>query len=429
MTNLVLRLLAGLSLSTLLVAFVDAGEDTPEPLDSDPKFEATLIDGSVIHGRIRSIREDGQIVLFDDQRTDIVVGAAQLVKLSRMVRTPSLTIPNEPMLVLVGIDQLRGQIDSADETSVQLRSTILGEMVIPLEVVLGFSVIADRNERLEEKTIRQLRTSDRSSDRLYLINGDERDITFSALTDLQVDYLDADRSQKLPREVVRGIGLDPGLVQEPENLGPTFDLILTDRSRIRVVGLDIQQGRLIARTTFGAEVEVPLDRVEDCFLLGASVVYLSDIEAAREVTVPYVGPSRSSKSNQSVLGQPISVGGRRYSRGLGTQSRSLLAYRLGERDRRFQALVAIDDVAGPLGNVLFRVLVDGEERYASSMVASGDSPIAVDVDVSGGQFLILATEFGQGGGVRDYAAWIEARVIREASPVPPGTSGPSINGN
>jgi hypothetical protein len=53
-------------------------------------------------------------------------------------------------------------------------------------------------------------------------------------------------------------------------------------------------------------------------------------------------------------------------------------------------------------------------------VTSGIDPIAVDVDVSGGQFLILATEFGQGGGIRDYAAWIDARLIRNFSdPEPP----------
>lgn len=423
------RSFTSLSFSALLIAFAGAREDTPEPLDSDPAFEATLIDGSIITGRIRSISGEGRVVLFDEDRKDCIVEASQLVKLSRKVSGPVQDATGAPMLVLSGEDQIRGQIDSADETSVNIRSSILGEFTIPLEFVLGFSVIADRDERLEAETIRQLRTTSRSSDRLFLINGDERDVRFSAIDDSEVEYLDADRSQKLPREMVRGIGLDPDLVEEPEILGPSFDLVLSDRSRLSLVGLRMGKGRFIAKTTFGVEVEVPLERIEDCFLLGASVVYLSDLEAAREVTVPYVGPSRSFRNNESVLGEPITVEGRRFLRGVGTQSRSLLAYRLGPEDRRFQARVAIDDVAGPLGNVLFRVLVDGEERYASPEVASGDPPIAVDVDVSGGQFLILATEFGQGGGVRDYAAWIEARVIREPIPVPSENSEPSINGN
>jgi hypothetical protein len=177
---------------------------------------------------------------------------------------------------------------------------------------------------------------------------------------------------------------------------------------------------LKGKTLFGVEIDAPVDRIATCYALHERIVYLSDREAAREVTVAYVGPARPVQTNQSVFGNPITVNGRQFLRGLGTQSRSLLAYPLQPGDDRFQARIALDDLAGPLGNVVFRVLVDGEERYASPPVTSGIDPIAVDVDVSGGQFLILATEFGQGGGIRDYAAWIDARLIRNFSdPEPP----------
>ena len=36
----------------------------------------------------------------------------------------------------------------------------------------------------------------------------------------------------------------------------------------------------------------------------------------------------------------------------------------------------------------------------------------VDVDLTGGRYLILATEFGDRGDVRDLADWVEARIIR-----------------
>lgn len=41
-----------------------------------------------------------------------------------------------------------------------------------------------------------------------------------------------------------------------------------------------------------------------------------------------------------------------------------------------------------------------------------DSPKAIDVDVTGAKFVILATEFGDRGDVRDLADWVEARIIR-----------------
>ena len=43
-----------------------------------------------------------------------------------------------------------------------------------------------------------------------------------------------------------------------------------------------------------------------------------------------------------------------------TQSRTLLAYKLKPGDRRFQTTVGVDDRAGPLGSVVFRVLADGK---------------------------------------------------------------------
>lgn len=106
------------------------------------------------------------------------------------------------------------------------------------------------------------------------------------------------------------------------------------------------------------------------------------------------------------------LSGQDYDRGIGTQSRTLLAYRLKPGDRRFQALVGLDDRAGSLGSVVFRVIVDGETRFASSPLSSRDAPRPIDVDVNGAKILILITEFGERGGVRDLADWAEARIIR-----------------
>jgi hypothetical protein len=43
-----------------------------------------------------------------------------------------------------------------------------------------------------------------------------------------------------------------------------------------------------------------------------------------------------------------------------------------------------------------------------------DDPKPIDVDLTGGKVLILATEFGERGNVRDLADWVEARIIRAA---------------
>ena len=94
------------------------------------------------------------------------------------------------------------------------------------------------------------------------------------------------------------------------------------------------------------------------------------------------------------------------------QSRTLLAYRIEPGDRRFQALVGVDERAGPSGSVVFRVLVDKEQRYKSQPLSHRDPPQAIDVDLAGGKFLILDTDFGERGNIRDFANWVEARLVR-----------------
>ena len=88
------------------------------------------------------------------------------------------------------------------------------------------------------------------------------------------------------------------------------------------------------------------------------------------------------------------------------------AVHVTDDDRRFQALVGVDDRAGPLGSVVFRVNIDGKDRYVSDPLSLRDTPRTIDVDVSGGKILILFTEFGERGEVRDFADWVEARLIR-----------------
>jgi hypothetical protein len=90
----------------------------------------------------------------------------------------------------------------------------------------------------------------------------------------------------------------------------------------------------------------------------------------------------------------------------------LLAYKIEPGDRRFQALVGVDERAGPLGSIVFRALVDGVERFKSPPLADRDPPRSVDFELAGGKLLILITEFGDRGSVRDLADWVEARMIR-----------------
>jgi hypothetical protein len=142
------------------------------------------------------------------------------------------------------------------------------------------------------------------------------------------------------------------------------------------------------------------------------VIYLSERKTAAAQYDSYVGPTRPFRVDRAVDGQPFQLGGQTYDRGIGTESRSLIAFRIEPGDRRFQALIGVDERAGPPGSVVFRVLVDRQERFKSAPLTDRDPPRSLDIDLAGGKVLILVTEFGERGNVRDLADWAEARIVR-----------------
>jgi hypothetical protein len=187
---------------------------------------------------------------------------------------------------------------------------------------------------------------------------------------------------------------------------------LVDGTRLGLTGVKLERGRVAGATRFGAAFEAPLADVASITPRTPAVEYLSERPVDGKSYVPYFDLVRPFQADANVDGRPLRLGGRTYERGLGAQSRTLLAYKVQPGDLRFQAAVGVDERAGPLGSVVFRVLTDGKPRFASEPLTYRDPPVAVDVDLEGAKLLILATEFGDRGDVRDLADWVEARIIR-----------------
>ncbi|MBP5759970.1 MAG: NPCBM/NEW2 domain-containing protein, partial [Verrucomicrobia bacterium] len=58
------------------------------------------------------------------------------------------------------------------------------------------------------------------------------------------------------------------------------------------------------------------------------------------------------------------------------------------------------------GEVVFRVLGDGRELYASGIISQGDAPQEIDLDLKGVEILELIVEPGEKGSSGDHALWI-----------------------
>jgi alpha-galactosidase len=173
------------------------------------------------------------------------------------------------------------------------------------------------------------------------------------------------------------------------------------------------------------------------FAASSDTLFLSalDLSKVRQ------GWGRAQK-DLSVSGNPLSISGRRFDRGVGTHAASVLWVTVNGGAERFQAFAGVDDSAKGDGSVIFKVIGDGRILWKSNVMRHGQRASQIDVDLRGVMQLVLQVgEAGDGIG-NDHADWADARLIvsgekpKTASPpleeatilTPPPGPVPHING-
>jgi hypothetical protein len=405
-----LRMLCATVLPIALCAGRDVGGREVASV-SDPVFKALLVDGNTVSGRIMSLGPGAvKLASGDGQARELPLG--RVIKLTRdfSVAFPSL---DRSHVIFPGGDCLmRAVVGSSTETTLDVRSDALGKMAIPLESMLGLVLAGQRSESELDPITDRVRNEPRTTEVVWLANGDRQAGGFLSMDENKITMQVAGKPVLFDRAGVVALGFDPALVVYPHPKSDFLELTFKDGSRLGVTEARLDDSTVLATTRFGVALKVSLNELVRVHVRSASIVYLSEREPIRVSYVPYVGPTRAIRVDRTVDCHYFQLAGQTYDRGLGMQSTTLVAYRLQPGDRKFQAIVGVDERAGPLGSVVFRVLVDGNERFRTPPLTDHDSPKSIDVDVAGGKFVILATEFGDRGDVRDLADWVEARIIR-----------------
>ena len=137
---------------------------------------------------------------------------------------------------------------------------------------------------------------------------------------------------------------------------------MKDGTRLGVLGAKLEEGNVQAATRFGQLIRFALGELVRIVVRSESVVYLTEREVAKYPIRFLHGADTACPHDRAVDGRPFQLAGQSYDRGIGTQSRPSWCIAIRPGDRRFQALVGVDERAGPLGSVMFRVLVNGQER-------------------------------------------------------------------
>ena len=406
----------GLALSTLAVAPGLARLDGPTTggsVPSDPTFNALLTDGTALSGQIRRVGEKDGVTLVTEKGVEHSIPIDRLVKLTRDGASPPPAAEGGDVVLFPDGDRVAHcKVGQAGEFNLAVHSTTFEDLSIPLDGMLGLIFDSHTDPSTAEALVARVRSEPRDSELLWLKNGDKLPGLFAGFDDNKVTFRPATGKVEIPRAGVMALGFAPGQVSYRRPGGPFLELTTVDGSRLGVTGVRLERGQLIGTARYKGEVRLPIGDLAQVHPINAAVAYLSDREANNSIYEPYIGPTRPYRRNATVSGEVLRMGGHAFDRGLGTQSRTLLAYKLEPGSKRFQALVGLDDRAGPLGNVVFKVRVDDKVRFESAPMASGEAPKAVDVDLTGARVLILMTEFGERGDVQDLADWVEARIIR-----------------
>jgi alpha-galactosidase len=160
-------------------------------------------------------------------------------------------------------------------------------------------------------------------------------------------------------------------------------------------------------------------RVTSTLPLTASVVlpppsgtsYLSDLPWL-SATSGWGPVERDTSNGESAAGDgnPLTVGGVTYAKGLGVHALSELSFYTGKACEKVTADVGVDDEKGAKGTVAFEIWADGTKAASTGVLTNAQPAQPVTADVSGAQVVRLVVSDGGDGVDSDHADWADARL-------------------
>lgn len=124
----------------------------------------------------------------------------------------------------------------------------------------------------------------------------------------------------------------------------------------------------------------------------------------------FVQARGEAQAHRSLEGKPLTIGGKTFAHGVGTNADSEVTIRMGGRARRFEAWVGVDDAVKPWGRVVFRVFADGAERWNSGLMRGGDEARHVEIDLREVGEMTLRVDNSGAEIFRDQVDWAMARI-------------------
>lgn len=376
---------------------------------AEPTAVVHTVDGKTHQWTTITLRDDWAIV--GEGETGVVeLSAADVLDIDLAPRA-DVVASKAPAVLFPHGQLLHGTIESSDADAVLFSSPKFQKTSISTLSIEGFLLVTGLSGRAKESAIQQIRDLPRTGDALLLVNGDVLTGTIEQFGPAEWKIAKDGSSRSVPADRLRGAALDPAVIERKSPSGLAATLRLTDGSVIIATKLYSTPEGLEIQSLFGPKMILRMDAVDSISIRGGRVVYLSDIEAIRVETRPFLDDFAPPRMDQSVLGSPLSLGGVLQEKGIGVRGYTRIDYPV-EGFVRFQAKIGVDDAASPLASVLFQVLLDDKVVFDSGEMTPADAPRDIDVEIGPAKSLSLVVDFATRGDVGDAADWSAARLIR-----------------
>jgi len=145
------------------------------------------------------------------------------------------------------------------------------------------------------------------------------------------------------------------------------------------------------------------------FAVNTNPVYLSDLTPT-SATIGW----GSIQTDKSVGGNPITLRGVVYTKGIGTHAVSNIVFALGGKYSTFTSDIGVDDEenAKGTGSVDFQVIGDGKILFDSGVLTNASAIVSININITGVQNLTLVATNGVANSIDyDHADWAGAQMV------------------
>ena len=308
------------------------------------------------------------------------------------------------VLRLVDDSQLKVQTFLSSGTSVTVTHPQLGELRIPATSVSSVRFAAADSK--VETEWNQLIERAPKKDMIAIRKGevlDHLDGVVGSMNDATLQFqLDGD-DLAVKREKIFGLIYSK---RESSARKAVAQLELTSGDRLSAKQIEWNGTKWQVRLVTGLEVGVAPESLKLIDYSISKFTYLSDLEPRGMKHTPYFGEFSdfhvfAYRRDKDFEGNQMSLGHKKYAKGLAIHSKTILKYRLGGDYRRFQAVMGIGDEINR-GNVDVTIKAD-ENIVFNGTVKVGENgqqggqrpaPQLLDIDVAGVVELEIVVDYG-----------------------------------